>query len=177
MMSKAYSSGTNVENRKTRREGMNMTKKALRGFALGLFVATSIVTLFHFNIKEDVHKVPHELSTEDMKSVLEGAGFVILSEEQYEQLVASDIEEDVPDEGPPTPALPSEEQVYYAFISIQHGMTSSQVATQLERARIIENRQEFIDYMDSQRLNRSIKTGEYQLHSGMSIAEIAAIIT
>ena len=158
-----------------------MTQKGLRGFASGMLVATSVWAIFHFTSTKEVPistEIPATTFTsEEMKTILEDTGYIVLSEEEYNELLNTEREIviEVIDE---KPTVEKEvEQVFYAYISIQPGMTSSQVATQLERAKIIQSREMFITYMEQNNLNGSIKIGEYQLHSGMTIEEIAIEIT
>ncbi|WP_096201267.1 endolytic transglycosylase MltG [Bacillus sp. FJAT-45350] len=171
-----------------------MTPNGIRGFAIGLFIATSLFASIYFFGNGQTDAAPYteapSLTEEEMTTMLENAGYIVLTEEKYEEIAhhvdeepieeqAEEIIEDEPMQAEPEetqPETPSQ-QVYYSYVNIQSGMSSSEVAGLLERANIIESRDEFLDYMRQQKLNQSIRVGEYELNSNMSIAEIAQRIT
>ena len=62
-------------------------------------------------------------------------------------------------------------------LHIQSGMTSRDISISLEQAGIIQNKQDFEDYLTAQDLSGKIQIGQYELNSSMSLKEIAAIIT
>ena len=62
-------------------------------------------------------------------------------------------------------------------LHIQSGMTSRDISVFLEQTGIIQNKQDFEDYLTAQDLTGKIQIGQYELNSTMSLKEIAAIIT
>lgn len=63
------------------------------------------------------------------------------------------------------------------LLIIRNGMTSFQVADELIRGNIIDNKQEFVAQAEQQNLAGFLKPGAYEITSGMSTAEIFALIT
>lgn len=61
-------------------------------------------------------------------------------------------------------------------VSITSGMNSEKVSQMLQMAGIIENAEEFNSYLITNNLGRYLRTGEFQVHSGMSYEEIAEVL-
>lgn len=61
-------------------------------------------------------------------------------------------------------------------VSISSGMNSERVSDALEAAGVINNAEDFNQYLIENDMGRYIKSGEYRLRSGMSYAEIADIL-
>lgn len=61
-------------------------------------------------------------------------------------------------------------------VSISSGMNSERVSDALEAAGVINNAEDFNQYLIENDMGRYIKSGEYHLRSGMSYAEIADIL-
>lgn len=71
----------------------------------------------------------------------------------------------------------SPEEAKTIYLTIPDGGTVSEVASQLDEEKIISTSLAFKNYMENEGLSGDIRTGEFELNSSMSIAEIAAIIT
>ncbi|TQR18642.1 endolytic transglycosylase MltG [Psychrobacillus soli] len=56
-------------------------------------------------------------------------------------------------------------------------MTSSDISSFLEQAGIIQNKQDFEDYLVAQDLSGHIQIGQYELNSTMTMKQIAETIT
>lgn len=70
------------------------------------------------------------------------------------------------------PVVPSKDLAPYKIVSIPDGSTFQQVATLLERERLIKSRTAFILLGRTQSADRKIRAGEYELNAGMIPAEI-----
>src|SRR5574342_594785 len=70
------------------------------------------------------------------------------------------------------PAVPAQEHPPSKVVTIPDGATFQQVATLLERERLIKSRQAFLLLGRSQSADRKIHAGEYELNPGMTPAEI-----
>ncbi|WP_078552824.1 endolytic transglycosylase MltG [Bacillus alkalicellulosilyticus] len=148
-----------------------MTKNGLRGLAAGLFIAACILSYMYFfetasNEEPDQGNHMVELTPSEMIERLEEHGFVVLDQEQYDLLLH-----------PVESHTDQEEPVYEATIVIEPGMTSVDIAQQLERAQIIDDDEAFILFLEEQEVSRSLKAGEFTLHSNMSYQEIVEIIS
>lgn len=61
-------------------------------------------------------------------------------------------------------------------VSITSGMNSEKVSQMLQMAGIIDNAEEFNTYLITNNLGRYLRTGEFEVHSGMSYEEIAEVL-
>lgn len=155
-----------------------MTARRMRSIAACLLIIAALFAFFDYfqSIKleaaEEEMNIPQiQLSSEEMMENLKKQGFVILEETEYDILLKAK-EEAAKETGKP---LDNEdkEPVHYSYLIIKTGMTSSEVASLLEQAKIIEDKEEFIAYLREHKLTTSIRTGEFLLNSGMTFAEIA----
>lgn len=148
-----------------------MSKKGLRGLATGLFIATSVLGYMYFfqttqaeSDKQEETMPEIQLSSEEMMTILEEQGFIILEEQQYNSLLEKTATEE-------------EDDRIEATVTIEQGMSSTDVALALEEAEIISDHHEFIHFVEEQNASSQIRRGEYLLHSEMSFQEIIEIIT
>lgn len=154
-----------------------MTKKGLQGIATGILLATAIFSYMYFfqsvekvESHKDAPTIPQlELSSEEMMEILSNQGFVVLEEDEYQSLLKEKDPAEV--EGS------NETVVYSSVLVIQPGMSSATVAEQLAISKIIDDASQFVNYLTEKNLTHKIKVGEFELDSGMTISEIAEIIT
>lgn len=153
-----------------------MGHKGLQSFSGGLFLATAILGgtyYYSHHTAEESSPEMIELSTEEMMTRLTAAGYAVLTEAELEAVrdeAASATEQ--PEDG-------QEEQqiIYQMVLTISSGMTSHQVAEQLAAGQIIEEVEPFLEYLQSNGLTQSIRTGQFLLSSEMTVEEIIAVIT
>lgn len=74
------------------------------------------------------------------------------------------------------PAIPAQERPSSKVIAIPDGMTFQQVASLLERERLIKSRSAFVLLGRTQSADRKIHAGEYELNAGMLPSEILSIL-
>ncbi len=160
-----------------------MSSKGLQSFSSGLFLATAIFGgIYYLSYEEEMTtsiqqtevNVSSSLST--MKQELEEDGFFVLTEEEMEQKLA---ESDTLQKNA-SPDLQTEEEpriIYTMLLQISAGMTSNEVADQLVRGQIIEDRSVFLDYVETNQLTQSLRIGEYKLQSDMNMEEIIDQLT
>ncbi|MBU8905716.1 endolytic transglycosylase MltG [Desertibacillus haloalkaliphilus] len=159
-----------------------MTQKGIRGFATGLFVATSIMTFFYFyesnsQAEYEYENEELEITNADIEQYLQQQDLVVLPANEHDELLQA-IEEF--QQGDHTREdEPDSERIfiYQTYLTIERGMSSSEVANELEKANIINDQHEFQNYLHEHNLTQSINIGEYQLNSEMSFEEIATIIS
>lgn len=170
-MEKSNSSSTHIFQLK--KKGMsNVSAKNVQHFAGGIFLATSLLAgAYYYNsteTKEPVTVVEEIIpSSAEMKETLENEGYIVLTAEEYQEtkeVTPAEIETEV-------------EIRYTMLLQIREGMTSQEIAAILVRGNIIEDSSEFTEYVQDQQLTQVIRTGEYELMSSMTIAEIVELIT
>lgn len=160
-----------------------MTAKKLRLFAACLLTIVAILfSLDYFELTKQTNAenemgIPQiELSSEEMMENLKKQGFVILEEEEYDILLKAK-EEAAKETGKVFQEETTDKPVRFSYLIIKPGMTSSDVSSLLEQANIIENKDEFNEFLKEKKLTRSIRTGEFLLNSGMTFEEIAEEIS
>lgn len=62
-------------------------------------------------------------------------------------------------------------------LNINEGMSSKEVSKQMEKAGVIQDAEEFNDYLAAKKWQQSIQIGDYELTSDMGLQEIAETIT
>lgn len=159
-----------------------MTARTMRAIAASLLLIAAIfIYLDYFQsakqeANEEEMNIPQiQLSSEEMMENLKKQGFVILEETEYDILLKAK-EEAAKETGKPL-ATEDKKLVRHSYLIIKRGMSSSEVASLLEQAKIIENKDEFITYLREHKLTTSIRTGEFLLNSGMTFAEIVEEIS
>ena len=69
------------------------------------------------------------------------------------------------------------QQVRTTILTIETGMTPSEVSAHLENTQIIDNKNDLEDYLIENKLTSRVQVGKYELSSEMSIQQIVDIIT
>ncbi|MBP3951252.1 hypothetical protein [Bacillus suaedae] len=149
-----------------------MSAKNIQHFAGGIFLATSLLAgAYYYNsteTQEPVTVVEEIIPTSaEMKETLEDEGYIVLTAEEYEETK----------EVTPTEVETEVEIRYTMLLQIREGMTSQEIAAILVRGNIIDDSSEFTEFVQDQQLTQVIRTGEYELTSTMTIAEIVELIT
>ncbi|MCD8508760.1 MAG: hypothetical protein LRY73_01900 [Bacillus sp. (in: Bacteria)] len=180
-----------------------MLKHLLRGSAIGIFIATSAFASTYFfsgNPSESYANEP--LTLDEAVLLLEEADMVILNQNEYNELVRAidnlkeelyakevvletveteldETQEDTAEQETETDVEeePQQETVIKAVLVIEGGMSTRDISNQLINLNIIEDRTAFENYVNESGLERSLRFGEYELASDMTIQEIARIIS
>ncbi|MEK4564562.1 hypothetical protein MKX54_07840 [Alkalihalobacillus sp. FSL R5-0424] len=172
---------------------------SLRSFSIGLIVASVACGTVYFtntSNETDAEVQAETLLTDDeMIGQLEEQGYLVRNSEEWENEVNTVIdttrleveaeyaarEEEESEEEPEEEQEEEQEQEQESeevfLLIIRNGMTSFNVADELVRGNIIDNKQEFVRQAEQQNLAGFLKPGAYEITSGMSTAEIFALIT
>lgn len=152
-----------------------MTKKSLQGIAAGILV-TTIIFAFQINFQtseeKEIDSQNQELTQENIDLYLSEQQLVMISVEEYEMLL-SNIENEKNEDAQEPETIVVREITF----TIEPGMSSGEVASLLEKAGVIESRQQFQQYIIEAQLEGLIKSGEYTFTNQMSLEEIIDIIT
>ncbi|WP_163539626.1 endolytic transglycosylase MltG [Gracilibacillus sp. YIM 98692] len=152
-------------------------KPIIRSFAIGLLTATLIIGVFFYLTEEKSVDKSNLLSEEDMLDNLEDSGYFIYSEDMEQKLTEhvnkakNEATEENDNEENHAPKL-----VYYN-ISIDRGMSVSDVASKLVEKEVISNENRLIEYLENEELSHHIQIGSFEIHNQMSIEEITNAIT
>ncbi|MCR2820399.1 hypothetical protein [Lederbergia panacisoli] len=147
-----------------------MSKQTTRAFASGILVSTLILYVFvHF----------FEKKPEPVRAIKEG--YIEIERNEYEQLKQESEEWQKKyetnakknSEVIEKKAEPSEK--HYRLV-ISEGMSSKEICARLEEAGLIDNAEDFNDFLANQNLQRYIQIGTYDLNDSMSYEDISSII-
>ncbi|WP_216830015.1 hypothetical protein [Alkalihalobacterium elongatum] len=160
-----------------------MAKKTVQGLAAGILLATSVFAYMYFfqtthaEIEQEDIEIPEiELSSEEMMDILKDQGFIILGEEEY-QLLLKGREEAQRENSQEEEREPRPQTIHYTIIKIQSGMSSMDVANYLEKVNVLDDTEQFLQFLRDNELTHQIKAGEFELNSLMTVEEIALTIT
>jgi hypothetical protein len=163
----------------------------LRGIATGILIATIILGLTFIvggygdqkpnseNNKTNTENTA--LTDEDVQAYAKANKLVIITQEQYDQMMNPTKEKqddkEVDETTPEEEEQEKKEKVIELNLEIKSGMSTQEVADKLQKAKIIKNSNELIDYLAKHKLEGAVKAGDHKVTSKMSIADIAKEIT
>lgn len=102
----------------------------------------------------------------------------LTSEAKEDEKEEKPVKESKPDQQKPEKEKPIEKDGVTKFtLTIELGTTSKDVASTLEKAKIIDDAKEFNDYLKAKKLTKSIQIGDHEIDSSMSIETISKMIT
>lgn len=144
-----------------------MSAKGLQLFASGLFFATAVMGgAYLYSSNSPKESAGSSAPTvQDMKQALVEEGFIVTTAEEMEQQVEQANTE------------METKTIYKLVLNIQPGMSSYDVAEILHRSHIISKEQDFLDYIETNQLAKSLRVGEYELSSEQTMEEIVSAIT
>lgn len=165
-------------------KGDIMTQKMLQGLATGIFFTTSILSLnFYFTDNFQIKNEFAPFSEEALQDFLQENDLITVNQTEYEQLLTNvenidgettelhtnnqDVEEDIVEDV----------EAKEITIIITVGMSSGTVSLLLEEKGLIDDYQQFTDYLMNNQLESKIKAGEFQLSTELTIKEIADALT
>lgn len=144
-----------------------MSRDSIRGFAAGLLFSTIIIGSYYY-LEENKQQ---ELTIKELEKASAELGYELIKQsketnvEDATEVTASNKEE-----------ASTSEAVKYT-LTITSGMGSDDIAQILSENNMIENSEIFEAYLKDNHLTKKIQIGEFELITGMSIEEIATIIT
>jgi len=159
-------------------------KQLLRTYAFGLLTATAIIGIYYFFIEDHSPEVVNLAMTEtDMISELESSGYFIYQTEpniidQSENNKAKQEpteDEDVNSNTADQDTDETNDNLDFT-LTIEPGMSISQIANYLSIANIIDSEAELIDYLVENDYATNIQVGQFNLNQEMSLEEVVEII-
>lgn len=177
-------------------------KQSLRYFSLGLFAATlSMLVYYYFFFETETVIVEKEQSTQEMIEALTAEGYYISDQEHEttpqvnenntsieENDLSENDEETEESTEPSSPEQPDQNstdedtpgdttsETDNFILSIQPGMTITEVANYLMVASLIDSRDEFVTYLYDNGYGTNIQIGEFELNRDMSLDEVVETI-
>lgn len=160
-------------------------KQTLRGFGLAFFIIGAFITAVHsfqLNIPFVSLSEEKETSKKEIKQIEQLESQLKEANNQIAKL-----EEQLDDKGSKTTSVETstttkkstddDGKVVHGTLKIYSGITPYVVGQKLEDLGIVENGVEVEMFLARPEYSRSIQVGEFDLHSNMSIEEIAKVIT
>ncbi|GAA4070727.1 hypothetical protein [Amphibacillus indicireducens] len=170
-------------------------KHFLRTYALGLLTATLIIGIYYFYLAEqDIVIEKIEMTESEMIETLESAGFYIFKTDptktneteptlEDDQTISDQLDSNLDDDDlDPTDVDQVEtgnndQTSNQSFIlTIEPGMTVTQVAEFLVANEMIADRNELARYLVDNNYGTNIQIGEFELNHDMTLAEIVELI-
>jgi len=152
-------------------------KGTIRALGIGIFLSGAFVFFFGHS----------SLGQEESSTIK--PGYELIKSEELEQMKSNlkTANEQLADlqlslsNTPTTPPAQTEEQPKEQdgkfLLSIESGANPSTISRDLKEAGIIANERDFINYLEDHKLSSSIQVGQYTVTTGMTLSEIADIIT
>jgi len=159
-----------------------MNKKTLRAFAFGILISVCLMGTVYYVVGSEVSN----LNTKNAKAFLENTGFVVMTSEQHNTMEkelaeakekASNAEAQLKEKQPATNKEEEKEAIINFNLKIVSRMLLQDIAAELEKEKIIDDANQFKQYMVDYGYSRKIQPGTFSLTSSMSFKEIAKIIT
>ncbi|WP_226036906.1 hypothetical protein [Aquibacillus saliphilus] len=156
-------------------------KQTIRAFSIGLLFATILLSLTYYTLDNQTEVV--EISTEEMITELEGAGYYVdlkppsSAGKQVEQdQTTTAIDESVQEQETKEIEKPSSENITHLLV-IESGMGLDSIIEELSSLQLIEDEGDFRTMLVENDYSTKIQIGEFELNYSMSEKEIADTIT
>ncbi|MBM7662152.1 hypothetical protein JOC85_002959 [Bacillus mesophilus] len=164
---------------------MNTNQKS--SFAAGLLVATVICGSIYFLEPNQVSSVPtiESPSEAEIKESLTTAGYVILTEQEWEEQLAiveaAEVEEEDPEvtESSTDTSNTGAEQEAVASLTILNvasGMTSFDVGKVLVTVGITDSAMSFVQEVEKRGVSNRLRPGTYEISSDMTVDQVISIV-
>jgi hypothetical protein len=152
-----------------------MQAKIILSFAAGLFIATATLGTVYFSDGNDTHvkKVVVTPSEKEMKQKLSAAGYVIHTEDEWNEAVAS---VKTTDKKTASKTASEDKVVNRTTLVVSEGMTSIDVGKTLVNAKIIDDAFAFSKMVESRGVANNLRPGTYSIDSTMNADKIIAVI-
>ena len=156
--------------------------KMVLSFAVGLLSASIVIGIVYLSSAEGDSKAAEKdvvLTEEEMKEQLAAAGYIIHTEEEWDELVglpSNNNEGDKTDNEEPAKNEEAEEEAVRTIkVTVTKGMTSIDIGKVLEKEKFIDNAFEFSKAVENKGVANRLQLGTFEVNSGMSTDEIIAV--
>ncbi|SIQ41042.1 hypothetical protein SAMN05878482_1011150 [Peribacillus simplex] len=154
-----------------------MTSKSMRSFAGGIVVAAGLCGAVYFFGPGEATGTSEKLSEDEMKESLASDGYVIHTEQEWEdQIAEAQSVKDKADAEKETVKEPTEKIIYRTVLRVSKGSTSIDVGKTLQKAKVIKNANDFSDAVEKKGKANGLRPGTYVVDSAMTTEKIISII-
>lgn len=141
-----------------------MNSLTIRGFAIGILAATSILAVVY--VIQEKNATSLKISDADLHAYAEDHQYVLIKKKEYEDSLKPAFEKQE------TKSKTSE-----VSISIKAGMSSLDIAHTLVNNHIIDSTDEFENLVAQKNASTKFQVGTYTLTSNMSLEQIVNTLT
>lgn len=165
----------------------NINARMILSFAVGLLTASIVFGIVYLSSSDHQPKAKKaaSLTEEQMKEKLAAAGYLIHTEEEWDEMVAppastneneekQDLQADTEEPVEEEPA--KEETVKKVSITVSAGMTSGDIGKLLVNEGFIDNAYAFSSEVEKKGVANKLQLGTYEIDSSMSMNEIIAVL-
>lgn len=156
-----------------------MNRSAIRSFGIGLFLAGATFQVQHMLKDKEIastsaisqqsyDEAQQELT--QVKQQLAALQLDLQNAQKKQAITPVDQREKKPEKS-------ASDGTKSMVLIIQSGMNSNDVGSLLEQSGVIQNKLDLEDYLKAQDLSSRLQIGEYELHSAMTLKQIAETIT
>ena len=151
-----------------------MNKVTLQAFSAGIIFSTTVFAVFFYTTGSNEESVP---TIEEAKEVLTKNGY-ITSLPKNETLNAGKEENSTKKEEKQEKEKPEKENSVVSYtLKVKANMTTLEIATKLEKEKIIDDATGFEAYIDEQGFSKNIQIGEFVVTDNMSYRQLAKTLT
>ena len=163
-------------------------KKTLRGIGIGLFLAGATFTVIQqfdepisqekaSTYKKEIKDLEQQLAEAKEQLTNSETSAPITATVEAKQENTNNTKEQQVTEQIDNTEQSSEKNGVYGTILIYEGVTAYDIGKQVEDAGIIENGRELELYLSKPEYARSLQIGQFELHSAMTLEQMAKILT
>ena len=163
-------------------------KKTLRGIGIGLFLAGATFTVIQqfdepisqekaSTYKKEIKDLEQQLAEAKEQLTNSETSAPITDTVEAKQENTNNTKEQQVTEQIDNTEQSSEKNGVYGTILIYEGVTAYDIGKQVEDAGIIENGRELELYLSKPEYARSLQIGQFELHSAMTLEQMAKILT
>ena len=163
-------------------------KKTLRGIGIGLFLAGATFTMIQqfdepisqekaSTYKKEIKDLEQQLAEAKEQLTNSETSAPITDTVEAKQENTNNTKEQQSTEQIDNTEQSSEKNGVYGTILIYEGVTAYDIGKQVEDAGIIENGRELELYLSKPEYARSLQIGQFELHSDMTLEQMAKILT
>jgi hypothetical protein len=163
-----------------------MSTNQKSSFAAGILVATVICGSIYFLEPGQVSSIPtiESPSETEMKETLTSAGYVILTEQEWEEQLAVveaakelDLTETTTETNTSTTSEDQEEAVAsLTILNVASGMTSFDVGKVLVQLGITDSAMSFVQEVEKRGISNKLRPGTYEISNDMTVDEVISIV-
>lgn len=150
--------------------------RQLAGIALGIFFATSLLSLFYLSTDDHSENKKSVPSREEAHKILQKEGYHILSKEEWASHQA-DLQTLKQLRTEKQQAHKEKTDIDSVRLLIKPGMASDEIISLLKEKHVIDDSKKFSAYLDNRDLTKKIQTGTYTVYKNMDYAALAAVLT